>query len=369
MRWGHLALGAFVALSGLALPGSAQDGPSPSLESEPSSPPTVDASAPPQALESDAEPTSSPPSAGAETGAEGAGLQTSPEGTDQLDLQGDEADLGAAGGDGSLVSGGAPGSSGLAAEDGAADPEAAGLGGGHPALTACSDSDACNPHIAEDQANAADLDDVPGAALWRQAQDAIDEPATWAGLGLAAAALALFHRFRKERDLRHPVRAALLSAVRERPGILASAIAEELGCSLNAVLHHVRVLRREGYVRIERHGHAGLLFPTDSPVATRRVRARLRGASARALLALAAAGGVTVAQAADRIGVTERAIRKQSALLAGEGLLAADRIGTTRLLVTTPEGARWLGEISGQKATPPGPVEVGRLEATAPAAQ
>ncbi|MEA3203266.1 MAG: Helix-turn-helix domain, partial [Thermoplasmata archaeon] len=59
---------------------------------------------------------------------------------------------------------------------------------------------------------------------------------------------------------RHPAQARILVVVAERPGACVQDLAEDLGITRTATLHHVRRLTREGLVRSVRHGRRVLHF-------------------------------------------------------------------------------------------------------------
>lgn len=110
------------------------------------------------------------------------------------------------------------------------------------------------------------------AAAWGIDYVAVPSPSALpllpAGLGLAAAVLAsalaakhagtlvglLYARLGPDRVLDHPRRSQIFAQIQERPGLDLSQLAHELGCPLNSLIYHVRVLKRTGKVGIVRQG-------------------------------------------------------------------------------------------------------------------
>lgn len=58
-----------------------------------------------------------------------------------------------------------------------------------------------------------------------------------------------------EEALLHPRRAAIMDAVRSRPGIHLKGLARLIGCGTSPILHHARKLQRAGLLLEGKRGH------------------------------------------------------------------------------------------------------------------
>lgn len=148
----------------------------------------------------------------------------------------------------------------------------------------------------------------------------------------------------------------LMEFLRERPGCCLQEIADHLGIARTSAVHHVRVLRRERQVVVQRKGRRALHFPTavDDRV-HRTILAAWRLDTARAILEHLHEDPRTSWRAIARsIGVTPRAVRWHLQRMQQEGLLRIRR---------TPDGGheavlhpqvRLLSEGRLEAAWPPG---------------
>lgn len=158
-------------------------------------------------------------------------------------------------------------------------------------------------------------------------------------LGLSALALALYHRLGPSQATLHPIRQAILAKSGERPGILVTELARELGVDRNTVLYHLRVLERAQAVRLTKVGPARLVFLAGTSPREREVREALRAPVARSLLARAASTPTTVLDLACELGVAPQSVRAQAKRLQALGLVEIRWNGERNAVTATADGA------------------------------
>ena len=69
----------------------------------------------------------------------------------------------------------------------------------------------------------------------------------------------------RERLLEHSLRAAIVAAVRESPGILQSQLRRRLGCSAGTIQYHLNLLEGEGVIVALRSRRRHRVFPLAQP--------------------------------------------------------------------------------------------------------
>lgn len=119
----------------------------------------------------------------------------------------------------------------------------------------------------------------------------------------------------------------LLDYLHERPGCCIQDIADHLGIARTSAVHHVRVLRRDRQVVVQRKGRRVLHFPTavDDRV-HRTILAAWRLDTARAILEhLSRDPRASWRAVARSLGVTPRAVRWHLQRMQADGLLRIRR--------------------------------------------
>lgn len=146
--------------------------------------------------------------------------------------------------------------------------------------------------------------------------------ATAATAAAILALLGLYVRLAPSAVLASPARQRVLEHVRGDPGCTAGTVARALGLSYKTALHHLRVLRRAGYVSVL-PGRQDRLFAAGSlPPAGMRSAVVLRAPSARALLRALGRGPARARDLARALGLSETTASVQLRRLAAAGLAA-----------------------------------------------
>ncbi|HLE96342.1 MAG TPA: helix-turn-helix domain-containing protein [Candidatus Thermoplasmatota archaeon] len=121
----------------------------------------------------------------------------------------------------------------------------------------------------------------------------------------------------------HPLRAAILGEVAERPGQTASALAIRLGSDWKTVAHHARVLTELGHLDARVDNGRRLFFPREGTPATKGVLAAASAhTAARVLGRVLERPGVTVPELGEGLGVPESTLRWHLQRLRERGLVA-----------------------------------------------
>ncbi|MGB0652424.1 MAG: winged helix-turn-helix transcriptional regulator [Thermoplasmatota archaeon] len=138
----------------------------------------------------------------------------------------------------------------------------------------------------------------------------------------------------------HPTRAKLLLWIEERPGACIQDMADFLEVARTAAVHHVRVLVKDGYVRVVKSGRRALHYSTRVGAKPGDdLLAHLRLERARLIVdALREDPGTSWRSLAKRLDVTPRAVRWHVQRLEQEGLIQVvpkDR-GARHVVVLNP---------------------------------
>lgn len=136
----------------------------------------------------------------------------------------------------------------------------------------------------------------------------------WPALGL----LALYARFRADRALEHPRRAALVALLRSEPGLTLADVQRRMGMSNGVARHHVDLLEAAGIVRTVPDGTLRRLWPVGEPArAVPPLRERVTDALG--------AGPMRSADLAQRLGVSKQALHYHVKRLLDEHKIVAVR--------------------------------------------
>ena len=134
----------------------------------------------------------------------------------------------------------------------------------------------------------------------------------------------------------HPLRAAILAEVADRPGQTASALAIRLGSDWKTVAHHARVLTELGHLDERVDNGRRLFFPREGSPETKGVLAAASAhTAARVLGRVLERPGVTVPELGAGLGVPESTLRWHVQRLRERGLVARAGAG-----LTVPPSAR-----------------------------
>lgn len=182
------------------------------------------------------------------------------------------------------------------------------------------------PEMARPIASAAPVSTGPGPAVAPAAREepAAPEPALAAAAGaMALVGWALYVRLAPAALLESPTRRRVFEAVRTDPGCTVGTIARALGLDYKTVQHHLRLLKRAGFVqarvasRQERYFAAGEL-----PEAGFDGALALRSPSARALASALRRGRARASELARALGISEATASVQLRRLEAAGLAA-----------------------------------------------
>lgn len=144
---------------------------------------------------------------------------------------------------------------------------------------------------------------------------------------------------------RHPAQERILQVVTERPGVCVQDLAEALGLTRTAALHHIRRLTRDRLVSSVRQGRRVLHFlpATQQPQS---LLGLLQVHTARQVVErLLKDPGTSWRQLASQLGVTPRAVRWHIRRLEREGALRVQPsfLGPGHLVVLRPDLRALLG--------------------------
>jgi len=154
---------------------------------------------------------------------------------------------------------------------------------------------------------------------------------------------------------RHPAQARVLHVLGERPGASVQDLAEDLGITRTATLHHIRCLMREGLVCSLRQGRRRLhyLAATQQPPT---LLGLLHAHTARLVVeSLASDPGTSWRRLARQLGITPRAVRWHIRKLEAESALRVQPslFGPGHITVLSP-GLRAALGLNAPLALPPG---------------
>ena len=140
----------------------------------------------------------------------------------------------------------------------------------------------------------------------------------------------LYTRIAKDRLLDHARRETLLGAIRDRPGMTLSDVAESTGIPRNTATYHLNRLEKEGMVTSARQGRARLYFVVggDARKAQADAFAALRHDNGRALaLAVGASPGVDQQALCAKLGLQPSLVHWHADRLLAAGVLRKEREG------------------------------------------
>lgn len=150
----------------------------------------------------------------------------------------------------------------------------------------------------------------------------------------------LFTRIKKDEVLEHPVRQRILDLVEANPGLHYRALVRGVDKGKGTVEYHLRILEDHGYVRTHRAGGYVTYYPAGHSRDAMEAQSVLRSDTARKLLqAVLATPGATVAQLAERMGLSYGAVSHHVKRFEDAGLVTVDKLpGGAR---TTPTAMAW----------------------------
>lgn len=142
---------------------------------------------------------------------------------------------------------------------------------------------------------------------------------------LKLVAVPLFTRLRRDRLLDNPVRARLYERVRAEPGIHLAGLAEYLGVGKGATRHHVdQLVRHRLLVETQDEGFTRYFCAGEvPPEAARREMVLRAGATRQVYDLLAAEPGLSLREAAARLGMSAPTVHRYKKRLEKAGLLPA----------------------------------------------
>ncbi|MFA5860618.1 MAG: winged helix-turn-helix transcriptional regulator [Candidatus Thermoplasmatota archaeon] len=143
-----------------------------------------------------------------------------------------------------------------------------------------------------------------------------------ARVAVLAAALPLYTRISKADILQHEVRAGVYTQVRAQPGARFGELRQALDLSNGVLVFHLRVLEREGYVRVHKEWTRLRYYPSDVLVQTTRV-----SAPQSVTQLVAQEPGITAAAVAKRLGISRQLARYHLKSLERQGQLAGGGAG------------------------------------------
>lgn len=165
----------------------------------------------------------------------------------------------------------------------------------------------------------------------------------WLWPVLKAGPAALFSRVRDDELLQHPVRARIVEAVRDRPGIHHQELVRKAGTGTGAAEHHLRKLEA-GRFLTRRAGHGYTCYFPYGQVDRRLLGAAgvLRADAARRTLQTIADAGVPGPSSSDvarALGLSNSTVHHHIQRLRAEGLVDVQRHGPRNRLVLTDAGS------------------------------
>ncbi|HVL47131.1 MAG TPA: winged helix-turn-helix transcriptional regulator [Candidatus Thermoplasmatota archaeon] len=158
------------------------------------------------------------------------------------------------------------------------------------------------------------------------------------GAGMAAVALALYHRFGPADIVDTPSRRRLLALVAERPGIGIADAARVLGVNIKTIVYHARILQgARALVMAQDASKRIYLYPPGGRPKDGVVAPALR----QVLEAVRRAPGLSQASLARRLGAPRPTVRLRLERLEAAGLVRSRPHGLLRIYEPTepPRGA------------------------------
>jgi DNA-binding transcriptional ArsR family regulator len=171
----------------------------------------------------------------------------------------------------------------------------------------------------------------------------------WDRLKRVLLPLALYTRIAKERLLDHGSREKLLLAIRERPGLPVTDLAEGTGVPRNTATYHLRRLEREGLVVSQRSGRVRVWFAPGGQARREEAPAfaALRHDTTRAIaMQVAAQPGVDQQALCARFGLAPSLAHWHADRLVQTGLVRKERDGR-RVRYYPTEGLPRMATLSG----------------------
>jgi predicted transcriptional regulator len=124
------------------------------------------------------------------------------------------------------------------------------------------------------------------------------------------------------RVLESPMRAAMVAAVLDTPGLFLGELAARVGCSRATARHHLKVLRRAGLLSIVSWGRRTAVFPATMQTAEQDAWAALqRGRTMDLARLVRAEPGLVQKEITARLGLTRKMLRRYVDALVLGGLL------------------------------------------------
>lgn len=143
------------------------------------------------------------------------------------------------------------------------------------------------------------------------------------------AASGLFSRIEKHKALDHARRDTIVQLVRQNPGIRFSDMKKQLGVGSGVLVHHLRVLEREGFVRAKRDRFRTRFYAPGHGVPQ---GLELTDRQRDILAAVSAHPGIGPSELADRLGLNRGTVHHHAKRLAAMGKLEIEGDGRDRRL-------------------------------------
>jgi DNA-binding transcriptional ArsR family regulator len=117
-------------------------------------------------------------------------------------------------------------------------------------------------------------------------------------------------------------RARILATLRRNPGLNATRLARAVGLSWTTTMYHLKRLRAQGAIELQRHGRRDIrCFPVGVPAKYRSWLAALHNEKDAEVLDALGPGEAGVRELSQRMGLSESAMRRRLERLREDGVL------------------------------------------------